>query len=174
MMVRIRSQVSRSYVLGCGPVVVGCQTQRLESSWAPELDKQFILNYPHVMSLAAASESRKERLEALRRRKEDGDKDGYVFWTAPSQNFCPFEVRTILRTHLLHRKPFAFKPRNYDPATRTMKKRALGEEEEDTVEKAVEGLADRIIAEDEERRAQDLVCSHFDTPILNIFQYHAY
>lgn len=38
----------------------------------------------------------------------------------------------------------------------------LGEEEEDTVEKAVEGLADRIIAEDEERRAQDLVRSHLE------------
>ena len=28
---------------------------------------------------------------------------------------------------------------------------------EDTVEKKVEGLAERIVAEDEERRAQDLV-----------------
>jgi len=81
------------------------------------------------MSLAAASESRKERLEALRRRKETGDTDG---------------------------KPFVFKLRNYDPQTRTIRKRALGEEDEDTVEKAVEGLAERIIAGDEERRAQDL------------------
>lgn len=30
------------------------------------------------MSLAAALELRKERLEALRRRKEGGDTDGYV------------------------------------------------------------------------------------------------
>lgn len=50
-----------------------------------------------------------------------------------------------------------FKLRNYDPQTRTIRKRALGEEDEDTVEKAVEGLAERIIAGDEERRAQDLV-----------------
>lgn len=61
----------------------------------------------------------------------------------------------------MFRKPFAFKPRNYDPETRTIKKRALGDEEDDTVEKAVEGLAERIIAEDEERRAQDLVCVFF-------------
>ncbi|KAF8319410.1 mRNA splicing factor [Clavulina sp. PMI_390] len=81
------------------------------------------------MSLAANLESRKERLEALRRRKEAGEGDG---------------------------KPFAFKPRNYDPETRTIKKRALGEAEEDTVENTVEGLAERIVAEDEERRAQDL------------------
>ena len=50
-----------------------------------------------------------------------------------------------------------FKPRNYDPETRTLKKRAVGEDDEDTVEKRVEGLAERIVAEDEIRRAQDLV-----------------
>jgi hypothetical protein len=39
-----------------------------------------------------------------------------------------------------------------------------GEADEDTIENAVEGLAEQIIAEDEERRAQDLVttCKIFE------------
>lgn len=69
-------------------------------------------------------------------------------------------IAVYVSTYARHtRKPFVFKPRNYDPETRTIRKRALGEEDEDTVEKAVEGLAERIIYEDEERRAQDLVRS---------------
>lgn len=58
-----------------------------------------------------------------------------------------------------------FKQRNYDPETRTVRKRAIGEGGEDTVETAVEGLAAKIIAEDEERRAQDLVSAR-DPPSL--------
>ena len=65
----------------------------------------------------------------------------------------------VFLTGRCDRKAFVFKPRNYDPETRTIRKRALGEEDEDTVEKAVEGLAEQIIAEDEERRAQELVRS---------------
>jgi len=50
------------------------------------------------------------------------------------------------------------KNRNFDPETRTLKKR--GDEDiemEDTVEKNVEGLAEQIIKEDAEKRAQELV-----------------
>jgi coiled-coil domain-containing protein 12 len=48
--------------------------------------------------------------------------------------------------------------RNFDPETRTLRKRTQADAElEDTLEKDVEGLAERIIVEDEERRAQDLV-----------------
>jgi hypothetical protein len=39
-----------------------------------------------------------------------------------------------------------------------MKKRSDDVDMEDTVEKNVEGLAERVIAEDEERRKQELVC----------------
>lgn len=43
--------------------------------------------------------------------------------------------------------------------SRTLRKRNQGDdvEMEDTVEKNVEGLAENIIAEDEQRRAQELV-----------------
>ncbi|KAK0199005.1 mRNA splicing factor [Armillaria mellea] len=76
------------------------------------------------MALAEASEARKARLLALKRRK-DGD---------------------------------IIKNRNFDPDSRTLKKRARQEdvEMEDTVEKNVEGIAENIIAEDEQRRAQEL------------------
>ena len=50
------------------------------------------------------------------------------------------------------------KHRTFDPETKTLKKHAADEDVEmDTVEKQVDGLAERIIQEDEERRAQDLV-----------------
>jgi hypothetical protein len=38
----------------------------------------------------------------------------------------------------------------------------------DTVEKDVEGLAEKIIAEDEQRQKQDLVCS-LDTLLVPVF-----
>ena len=48
--------------------------------------------------------------------------------------------------------------RNYDPETRTIRKHARNEALlEDTVEKNVEGMAQMIISEDEQRRAQELV-----------------
>ncbi|KAF7311517.1 hypothetical protein MKEN_01054000 [Mycena kentingensis (nom. inval.)] len=81
-------------------------------------------------SLAATSEARKARLLALRRRK-DGVDGGEVL-----------------------------KNRNFDPETRTLKKRPVFQDEdiemEDTVEKNVAGLAEKIIADDEQRRAQEL------------------
>lgn len=49
-----------------------------------------------------------------------------------------------------------FKFRNYDPETGTARKHARVDED-DTVEKQVEGLAEKVIAEDEARRAQELV-----------------
>jgi coiled-coil domain-containing protein 12 len=54
------------------------------------------------------------------------------------------------------------KSRNFDPESRTLKKRATlpdDVEMEDTVERDVAGLAENIIAEDEARRAQELVRS---------------
>ena len=56
------------------------------------------------------------------------------------------------------RSYFAFKQRNFDPETRQLRRREAGEGGDDTVEKAVEGLADKIIREDEEKRKEELVC----------------
>ena len=63
------------------------------------------------------------------------------------------------------------KHRSFDPATRTLKKRTNDEdvEMEDTVEHQVAGLAEKIIAEDAERRAQDLV-RPITLPQLGTFQ----
>jgi len=84
------------------------------------------------MSLADASEARKARLLALRRKKA-GEAE-------PAEETSG----SILSA------------RNFDPETRTLRRRNAVEQTEDTVENAVDGLAERIIAEDEERRAQDL------------------
>ncbi|KAF5330926.1 hypothetical protein D9619_005387 [Psilocybe cf. subviscida] len=85
------------------------------------------------MSLAEASEARKARLIALRKRKagEIVDDNGVA-------------------------EPL-IKSRNFDPESRTMKKRAKDDVVmDDTVENQVKGLAQQIIAEDEKRRAQEL------------------
>jgi hypothetical protein len=56
------------------------------------------------------------------------------------------------------KEPFRFRQRNFDPETRTLVKHSkVADENEDTVEKNIEGLADMIIAEDEEKRNQELV-----------------
>ncbi|KIJ69082.1 hypothetical protein HYDPIDRAFT_123148 [Hydnomerulius pinastri MD-312] len=83
------------------------------------------------MSLQEASEARKARLIALRKRKEGGA-------TAEDGDSV-----------LLNR--------NFDPETRTLRKHTQNAAiTEDTVEKNVEGMAEMIIAEDEQRRAQEL------------------
>lgn len=53
--------------------------------------------------------------------------------------------------------PVLLKQRNFDPETRTLRKRDQTDVEEDTVERNVEGVAEQIIAEDEARRQQELV-----------------
>lgn len=70
----------------------------------------------------------------------------------PTAQFGPHSL-TFFRS----KQPFRFRPRNFDPETRTLRKHTNADEVEDTVEKAVEGLAEKIIAEDEERRKQELV-----------------
>jgi len=84
------------------------------------------------MSLAQESESRKSRLEALRRKKL-GQEGGRA------------SEEPILTT------------RNFDPETRTLRKRTREDgDQDDTVEKDIAGLAEKIVAEDEKRRAEDL------------------
>jgi cwf18 pre-mRNA splicing factor len=56
-------------------------------------------------------------------------------------------------------RPIPLKGRNFDPETRTLRKRDPVDALEDTVERNVEGVADQIIAEDAERRQQELVCA---------------
>ncbi|KAJ2933803.1 hypothetical protein H1R20_g3293, partial [Candolleomyces eurysporus] len=46
--------------------------------------------------------------------------------------------------------------RNFDPVSRTLKKHGNAEDLEDTVEKNVKGLAERIITEHEEKEKQEL------------------
>ena len=102
------------------------------------------------MSLAEASEARKARLIALRRRKA-GEVDGYdirIPRGAVLISSCCSDGSII-------------KNRNYDPESRTLKKHTHEDALalEDTVEKNVQGLAQKIILEDEQRRAQELVSS---------------
>ncbi|WOO78770.1 Coiled-coil domain-containing protein 12 [Vanrija pseudolonga] len=81
-------------------------------------------------NLAVTAAARKERLIALRKRKDAHDAG---------------------ESDAAH---FTFKQRNFDPETRQM--RAREGAGEDTVEKAVEGLAEEIVKEDEARRAEEL------------------
>ncbi|KAH9180718.1 mRNA splicing factor [Lactarius sanguifluus] len=86
------------------------------------------------MSLAAASEARKARLLALRRKRageEVEDIDG--------------DIDESVLTN-----------RNFDPQTRTLRKHQTTAELEDTIEHNVKGLAEQIIAQDEAKRAQEL------------------
>lgn len=85
------------------------------------------------MSLQEASEARKARLLALRRRKNGEVVEGGEGTPEPLVG-----------------------GRNFDPISRTLKKRTNADELEDTVEKNVKGLAEMIIAEDEEKRQQEL------------------
>jgi len=87
------------------------------------------------MPLADESESRKARLAALRRKKHGQN----------TEEDQPMEEITLSR-------------RNFDPATRTLRKRTFEDDQEmeDTVEKNVDGLAEQIIVEDEQRKAEDL------------------
>jgi coiled-coil domain-containing protein 12 len=103
------------------------------------------------MSLATASEARKERLLALKRKKDGVEGDGY--------DFLVLILLARLRVAFSPAEP-VIKSRNFDPESRTLKKRAIISDDvemEDTVERDVAGLAEKIITEDEERRAQELV-----------------
>ncbi|KAG6333227.1 hypothetical protein ID866_5862 [Astraeus odoratus] len=83
------------------------------------------------MSLQEASEARKARLLALRKRKEEGESGG--------------NGNSVLLN------------RNFDPETRTLRKHGKNEAvTQETLENDVEGMAENIIAQDEQLRAQEL------------------
>ncbi|KAF8637384.1 hypothetical protein AX17_002881 [Amanita inopinata Kibby_2008] len=82
------------------------------------------------MSLLEASEARKARLTTLRKKKAGENVD---------------DEEGVLKN------------RNFDPNTRTLKKHdQIDEIMQDTVEKDMAGVAEKIVAEDEERREQEL------------------
>ncbi|QRV85852.1 pre-mRNA-splicing factor CWC18 [Ceratobasidium sp. AG-Ba] len=83
-----------------------------------------------VPSLAEESELRKARLLALRRKKlgDNADVPGLP----------------------------QIKERNFDTTARKVKKKKDVEDEDDTVEKQIAGLADMIIADDEVKRSEEL------------------
>ncbi|GAA5822978.1 hypothetical protein JCM11251_004444 [Rhodosporidiobolus azoricus] len=91
------------------------------------------------MSLQEAAEARKAKLAALKKRKTLHDSG------APAANGAGENGDS--------EEPFKF--RNYDPETGTLRKHARTDEQ-DTVEKQVEGLTDKVIAQDEVTRAQEL------------------
>jgi len=70
---------------------------------------------------------------------------------ATSQYHLCFCNSSNVRSH------FTFKQRNFDPETRQLRNRERDDAGEDTVEKAVEGLAEDILREDEEKRKEELV-----------------
>ncbi|KAI9458267.1 mRNA splicing factor [Russula earlei] len=86
------------------------------------------------MSLAAASEARKARLLALRKKRAGEDVED-----------TSGGVKESVLTN-----------RNFDPETRTLRKHQPNVEMQDTLEHNVKGLAEQIMTEDEAKRAQDL------------------
>ncbi|GAA6062044.1 hypothetical protein JCM10212_005029 [Sporobolomyces blumeae] len=88
------------------------------------------------MSLQANADARKEKLAALKKRK-----------TLHDSNSADPAARSDPAT--------SFKFRNFDPETGLARKHAKTDEQ-DTVEQETHGLADVVIAQDEEVRQQEL------------------
>src|SRR5579863_10380764 len=125
-----------------------------------------------VMSLAAASEARKERLLSLRR-KRAGEDDPDTRYVTPSFFFSlePKKFVLIRASSGGANQPVLIN-RNFDPETRTLRKHQTNVEMGDTLESNVKGLAEQIIAEDEAKRAQDLVTVIFSIETSTPFTLH--
>lgn len=120
------------------------------------------------MSLQEAADARKAKLAALKKRKTLHDSaapaDGAHPHPDPSAERSAAPRTTVAcypcadsqncRSHEV------FKFRNYDPETGTARKHARTDDD-DTVEKQVEGLAEKAILQDELQRAQELVSHSF-------------
>lgn len=108
-----------------------------------------------TMSLAEETGTRKARLLALRRRKL-GQNGEDLRRVVVIEGILPL-------THDFSSEPrpeHVISTRNFDPETRTLRKRTTADDDaqmEDTVEKNVAGLAEAIVAEDEAKRAEELV-----------------
>jgi hypothetical protein len=75
---------------------------------------------------------------------------------SPSENYGLLLVQVLIPFVVRDTEQPRISFRNYDPQTRTVKKGGV-QDENDTIEKNVEGVAEKIIEEDNIRRAQDLV-----------------
>ncbi|GAA5860503.1 hypothetical protein JCM3774_006189 [Rhodotorula dairenensis] len=95
------------------------------------------------MSLQEAAEARKAKLAALKKRKTLHDSGAQDAGDQSAALAPPADRHEV------------FKFRNYDPETGTARKHARTDED-DTVEKQVEGLAEKAILQDEIQRAQEL------------------
>jgi coiled-coil domain-containing protein 12 len=76
-----------------------------------------------------------------------------------SRTLSMFLVSSLESTLMVRtsREEAVLSNRNFDPQTRTLRKRQADAEMDDTIEHNVQGLTEQIIAEDEAKRAQDLV-----------------
>ena len=99
------------------------------------------------------------------------NKDNKIgMFSSSSLNGPPFSLSLSLKIQLIalndhhnsdkNRGEPIISTRNFDPETRTLRKRTADDDVdmEDTVEKNIAGLAEAIVAEDEAKRAQELVC----------------
>ena len=110
------------------------------------------------MSLAEASEARKARLTALRKRKAGEAVDGEGYVSSPFSSVTNILLISLFLYITCRNAEPLIKNRNFDPESRTLRKHANDDVVmQDTVEVQVKGLAEQIIAEDEKLRAQELV-----------------
>lgn len=110
------------------------------------------------MSLAEASEARKARLTALRKRKAGEAVDGEGYVSSPFSSVTNILLISLFFYITCRNAEPLIKNRNFDPESRTLRKHANDDVVmQDTVEVQVKGLAEQIIAEDEKLRAQELV-----------------
>ena len=111
------------------------------------------------MSLQEAAQARKEKLLALKKRKATHDEPSTSFVPPPSSivSYRTTDERGTSRKEN-ETSGEVFKFRNYDSSTGAARKH-LRTEEGDTVESAVAGLTEKVLLEDEARRAQELVSS---------------
>ena len=118
---------------------------------------------PPEMHLALEAADRKERLLALRRRK-DGETDDTLGPRYALSLFPLLSLSRLLNTFLYsgYSHSFTFRHRNFNPGTRqpvrAAESRPAVVADVETVERRVEGLAERIIADDAVRRMEELVC----------------
>lgn len=104
------------------------------------------------MSLQEAAITRKEKLAALKKRKADSSTDSFVPFSF-SFSILNLLIRGV-NSHENEREG-VFKFRNYDPTTGSVRKHVKTAESE-TIESQVLGLAERIIAQDELTRNEEL------------------
>lgn len=131
-----------------------------------------MLNHSYSRNVSTANVGGTKSTSACTEEKE-GERGGRK-WVRLKQYSFLRSIQHFLRgTILLNR--------NFDPETRTLRKNIRsGAITEDTLEKDVEGMAEKLIAEDEKQRAQELVHDtivlpmHHDTMLILFLGYLQY